>query len=440
VAYARRLEQWIVDSKVQNDMQRFFVERAVHASWKMERGESVENGLIADNMVNIAAAAEEADIQATEQLAARLNDDPGVIRQMRNTPAGCRYILSKVSILEQRLSQYKGLRQTQRHMLLNLLGKQMSDVFRDDPLATRYVIAELSAALGNQDVDADKVAGRLGQRVPEGMSRVEYDERLKLLADSLIEQKEGKTKLKAYLAEFKSELTEHLKVIEELTEYKRAQAILNARIDLGPQGKQLLQYQRKHEASCEANLRRVAALQKPQPPPPGPARTPKKSQAPAPTSEAPAPVPTQAAVAVAPPAPAPAGEPQTNGRSAAGTDRPGAAGDPPTLAEVPAGTNRPGAAGDPPTLAEVAAGTNRPGAAGDPPTLAEVAAGTNRPGAAFATKVPVQTRDCEDTMHELPGGAAPEATAGRAGECSFRTAEVVAGPPVMRPPPVIIPG
>src|SRR5271168_552996 len=52
-AYARRLEQWIDDLGVQNDMQRFLAERAVKASWKMERGDSVEDGLIADSMINI---------------------------------------------------------------------------------------------------------------------------------------------------------------------------------------------------------------------------------------------------------------------------------------------------------------------------------------------------------------------------------------------------
>ena len=301
-AYAHRLEEWMDDLGAQNDMQRFLVTRAVKASWKMERGDSVENGLIADSMVNIAAGAEEADLKETERLAARLKEDPSVIRQIRKTPAGCRFILSELSILEQRLSRSMGLLFSQRHMLMNLLGKRMSDVFRDDPVATRYVIAELSGVLGNQDVDPEKVAGVIGGGVPEGMSRTEYDQRIKFLAGSLTEKKEGNTKLKAYIAEVKTELTEHLKVIEELTEYKRAQAVRNARIDLGPQGKQLMQYQQKHEASFDSALRRLAALQKPQSPPPGPGRKPKKGKADAPTPESQAPIPTQAHVAVTTPA------------------------------------------------------------------------------------------------------------------------------------------
>src|SRR5580693_743431 len=35
-AYARRLDQWMDDLGAENETQRFFVERAVKASWKME--------------------------------------------------------------------------------------------------------------------------------------------------------------------------------------------------------------------------------------------------------------------------------------------------------------------------------------------------------------------------------------------------------------------
>ena len=378
-AYVRRLEEWMDDLNAQNDTTRFLVTRAVKASWKMERGDSVEDGLIAESMINIAAGAEEADLKETERLAARLPEDPSVIRQMRQTPAGCRYILSELSILEQRLAGSMGLLFSQRHLLINLLGKRVSDVFRDDPVATRYVIAELSGVLGNQDVDPDKVAGVIGGGVPEGMSRTEYDQRIKLLAGSLTEKKEGNTKLKAYIAEVKTELKAHLLVIEELTEYKRAQAVRNARIDLGPQGKQLMQYQKKHEASFDSALRRLAALQKPQSPPPGPTRKPKKGKADAPTPEGQAPIPTQAHVAVT--TQAPAGEPHANGQPTVGTNGPGATVESTPRTEVVAGTNGPGATVESTPRTEVVAGTNGPGATVESTPRTEVVAGTNGPGA-----------------------------------------------------------
>jgi hypothetical protein len=379
-AYARRLEQWIAESHVQNDMQRFVVERAVHASWKIERAESVENGIITDAMINIAAEAEEADIQETERLAALLSDEPGVSRQMRNTPAGCRFILSKLSIFEERLSRFRGLRHTQLNLLINIQGKRLTDVLRDDPLATRYVVAELSAVLGNQNVDLDRVAGRLGGIIPEGMSRVEYEERLKVLAGSLVDQKEGKTKLRAYIADFKDELTEHLRLVEELTEYKRAQAIRNARIDLGPQGKQLMQYQKKHEASFDSNLRRLAALQKPRQSPPGSGQKRKKAKKEAQPAQTSPPIPTEAPVAVT--APAPAGVPHSSGQPTAGTNGPGAAVEPTDRTDVFSGTNGPGAAVEPTIRTDVFSGTNGPGATVEPSNRTDVFSGTNGPGAA----------------------------------------------------------
>ena len=117
------------------------------ASWKIDRGDSVEEGLVADSMVNIAEGAEEADLEETERLAARLKEDPSVIRQIRKTPAGCRWILSELSILDDRLSRFMGLLFTQRHLLINLLGKTLSDFFRRPPCGPlRH--AELSARAG----------------------------------------------------------------------------------------------------------------------------------------------------------------------------------------------------------------------------------------------------------------------------------------------------
>ena len=127
--------------------------------------------------------------------------------------------------------------------------------------------------LGNQDVDPDKIAGVLGGVVPEGMSRSEYDQRIKLLAGSLTGKKEGNTKLKAYIAEVKAELTDHLAVIEELTEYKRARGGAERPYRPDCAGQAAPAVPEETRSLYDSALRRLAALQKPQSPPPGPGQS-----------------------------------------------------------------------------------------------------------------------------------------------------------------------
>jgi hypothetical protein len=57
-----------------------------------------------------------------------------------------------------------------------LLGKKISDVFRDDPLVTRWVIAIVSAVLSNQDVDPEKIPGVIGGGVPDSIYKNKYDQ------------------------------------------------------------------------------------------------------------------------------------------------------------------------------------------------------------------------------------------------------------------------
>ena len=216
----------------------------------------------------------------------------------------------------------------------------MSDVFRDDPLATRYVIAELSGVLGNQDVDPDKVAGVIGGGVPEGMSRTEYDQRIKLLGRITHREKRGQHE------------TEGL--------YRRGQDRAD-RASQGDRGAHRVQTgaggaerpyrpgsagQAAHAVPEEA--RSLVSIRPFADWPPCRSRSHRRRdrdesrrrrKADAPTPESQAPIPTQAHVAVT--TQAPAGDPHTNGQPAAGTNGPGATVESPTRTElVPERTDR----------------------------------------------------------------------------------------------------
>ncbi len=291
--YSRRLSAWTECLGATDEAQRYEVKRAVRASWKMDRADTVEEGMVADLMDEVADSADDAEMAETERLAATLSENPGVVvRQLRKTPSGCRWILAKLSIFADRLDAFLGLLNTEFDLVLLLLGKRLSDVFAGDPIATRWVVAQLSGVFGTPDVDLNRLSAHLGGR-PDGMCPSEYSIRLKLLASALVGKEEGRALLRAYIAEIKAELTEHLALVDELTEYKRARSVSNARVALTPEGKQLLQYQKKHEGSHDAALRRLDALQNPRKPRTGPAPKPKKENVAETTKETQSPITTE---------------------------------------------------------------------------------------------------------------------------------------------------
>ena len=113
-AYDRRMDQWMGDFAPANDAQCFLVKRAVDLSFKMERGDSVEEALALDLMDD--AENEDDDSQdEVEKLAAQLPEQPAAsLRKLRKSSAGCLWLLSAWGILRQALECRQRLLGTER--------------------------------------------------------------------------------------------------------------------------------------------------------------------------------------------------------------------------------------------------------------------------------------------------------------------------------------
>ena len=315
-AYRKRLEDWSRSLNPTDEAQRYQLERAVLASWKLDRAESIEVGMIDKHMDDVAEAADDDELADTERFVAALSESPALaVHALRKSPGGCLWLLTRWGLLAERLIGMFGLLSTEFFVAMNLLGRRVSDVFSDDPLVVRWAVAQLSAVYGDGGFDMEEFGNSLGGK-PAGMTRDEYAIRLQHLADVLTTVDEGRAALEAYIAEVRAELTAHLAVIEELTEFKRARQVSNARMVLTPAGKQLAQQQKRFEGSIDAALRRLKALQNPGKPRPGPKAKTQEMVA-ATTSEMPAPITTETEFAVSDRAECPDGD--TTGGPVAGT-------------------------------------------------------------------------------------------------------------------------
>src|SRR5262249_49458811 len=71
-------------------------------------------------------------------------------------------------ILGNRLENFLSLLGTQRKRVLDLVGKRREDVFRDDPIATKWVRAQIGSLYG-KEAGAEGVCKFLGSKPPEGL-------------------------------------------------------------------------------------------------------------------------------------------------------------------------------------------------------------------------------------------------------------------------------
>ena len=343
-AYRKRLEDWSRSLNPTDEAQRYQLERAVQASWKLDRAESIEVGMVDEHMDKVAEAFDDAELADTERFVATLSESPALaVHALRKSPGGCLWLLARWRLLAERLVDMVGLLSTEFFVAINLMGKRVSDVFSDDPLVVRWAVAQLSAVYGDGGFDMEELGDSLGGK-PDGMTHDEYTIRLQHLADVLTGSNEGRVALEDSIAEVRAELTAHLAVIEELTEFKRARQVSNARMVLTPKGKQLAQQQKRFEGSIDAALRRLKALQNPGKPRPGPKAI-TKEMVEAATRETPTPITTETEVTIADRAECPDGD--TTGGPAAGTT----AATPESPAEVV--ENRTEAIFDPPASPEI---------------------------------------------------------------------------------------
>jgi hypothetical protein len=268
--YEFRMATWSDDWGVHAESQQYLVHRAVMASLKQDRGDCVEGAVtskLADSVVEGADARAAGEL---DRLIALLASEPGAaVRQLRKLPRGCLWIREQLLIFKMRLEKHCGLLYSQRLLSIRLLGKTMHDVYRDDPVVIRWVVAHLGSMHGDKPELAPEVIFRsLGTPVPP-MSQVELDIRARELIEMIPGQQQSNILLRGYVAEELARLDEQIELVNALAERDLARDVDHAMIALNPEGKQLLGYVTAQRQSYDAARRQLVSMQNPRQPRPG---------------------------------------------------------------------------------------------------------------------------------------------------------------------------
>jgi hypothetical protein len=312
-----------------DEVQEALVDRFARLEWRGQRGEAVEEARAELKIHDAVEGAECRDAAEAARLAAHLIECPENVWQLLRMPAGVRLMIQTWSVLRADVVKHTNILGTQRQRCLALVGKRREDVLRDDPIALRWMRAQIGMVYGTA-ATPEQVARMLGGEPPEGMSHAEFDLRVERMVRSLPSKAEAHAQLIASIDEEIRRLEDQLQVVEPLAERNRALAAKAARAEVTAEGARLGQQILASYRGSDAALRRLEALQNPRQP--GPGRGPKKAE-PAPAAPAPAPQDAPTIVAsddaagdepgVPTPTPGPAGDPAPS--AATGPDPAGSA-------------------------------------------------------------------------------------------------------------------
>src|ERR1700681_2389087 len=110
-------------------------------------------------------------------------------------------MLEQWGIRSTHLETFAGLFTTQRHLALHLLGKRMEDLFRGDPVVTKWVLIMTSAARRDlEPITAEQADELFATLRPEGMHPSEYDAHVQDLLGLMIDPFEAQSSLRTLIA------------------------------------------------------------------------------------------------------------------------------------------------------------------------------------------------------------------------------------------------
>ncbi len=252
-------------------VQAMLADRVVMRNWYRLRGERAIGSHTTEVIEEIFEGAGDRDAREVERLAPLVDTDADAVRQLRAFPAGVTHLLGQWAILESRLAKGFALLATQRRMCFTLSGKRPEQVLRDDPVATKWLRAQIGVML-DQNPLLNEVADFLGGQPPDDMAPHEFTIRTREMAASVLPRSAAFQLLKAYVAEAIAELKAHQVAIEAAADRKRQNAAVAAAVQTTREGIQIWNYIQGVDRGCDAALRRLEIRQKP--PQPGPRRTP----------------------------------------------------------------------------------------------------------------------------------------------------------------------
>src|SRR3954447_16024227 len=231
----RRHEIWADELGAETEAERCLVRAAVNATWRIDRCRAAEAAALTRKVLGAGDDYDDALAAEVEQLADRLADEPSaVVRQLRRSSAGCRWLIGRWGDLADRLDGWKALEPTERHLAANLMGKRSDDPF--DPAVARLTVAYLGALR----LDAERACQILQDDRPEGMGEVEFDRRIGSLCAALPDSTAGHAQQVAIVAGAIDELAERLELVEARD---HELAVREASFDASPASLSRLRYE-----------------------------------------------------------------------------------------------------------------------------------------------------------------------------------------------------
>src|SRR3954447_11807048 len=231
----RRIATWADELGAVTEPERHLAEAAAKASWRIDRCRGAEAASLSRQVLKAGEDYDDALAEEVERLGERLFEDPaGVVRQLRRSTAGCRWLIARWGTLAERLVGWKALEPTERHLAANLMGRRHDDLF--DP-----AVARLTAAyLGALRIDAERACEILRGDRPEGMGEVEFDRRIGSLCAAPPDSAAGHAAQVAIVAEAIDELAERLELVEARD---HELAVREASFDASPASLSRLRYE-----------------------------------------------------------------------------------------------------------------------------------------------------------------------------------------------------
>src|SRR3954451_11355806 len=204
-----RIATWADELGAETESEPSLAEAAARASWRIDRCRGAEAAALSRQVLKAGEDYDDALAEEVEQLSYRLAEEPAaVVRQLRRSSAGCRWLIARWGDLADRLDGWKALEPTERHLAANLMGRRHDDPF--DPAVSRLTVAYLGALR----LDADRACQLLRGDRPEGMGEVEFDRRIGALCVMLPDSASGHAAQVAIVAEAIDELAERLELVE----------------------------------------------------------------------------------------------------------------------------------------------------------------------------------------------------------------------------------
>jgi hypothetical protein len=128
-ALRRRLDVWTDELGAETESERYLVEAAVNASWRMDRCRAAEAAALTRQVLKAGDQLDQAQAGEVEQLVARLEQEPAeVVRRLRQSSTGCLWLLGRWGELAGRLRDWKCVEPSQRLHAIHLMGKHSIDV------------------------------------------------------------------------------------------------------------------------------------------------------------------------------------------------------------------------------------------------------------------------------------------------------------------------